>query len=1118
MSAHKPVFYDPSRKRLHISYLSLGIGIFIILAASVVFVITILSARVPDAIKLNFEHPSSVPISHQVGKFNRTLTKIGNWLPKEQKGKAANEHFNPVRVAFYVPWDDASFASLKHHYNDIDWLVVGSGTLSPTDQSLNVVNDRKLNAFLSAQPKNPAKLLMVQNIANDQWDKDVLKKLIANPMRQQNLLNQIIQTAKNSSYSGVVFDFENLDNGDHDKYLQFLKSAKSVLNQNNIIVTITAPAADASWDFKKYAAVSDKIFLMAYDENWVGGAPGPIASQAWFVKNISEVTAKIGADKTIIAIGNYAYDWADSGQNAEALSIEEAWLIAHDSSAKITFDPKSGNSYFNYQENGVNHTVWLLDAASAWNEMKAVQVENTYGIALWRLGSEDSNYWKAQSAIITNTLPQLNNLKTIGDVDVEGNGEVFYITETPKDGFRNITFDQNQLISNQDFVTLPTPFVVNRISAAKPNMLALTFDDGPDATWTPKILDVLKKEGVNATFFVIGENALSHPSLLNRVISEGNEIGNHSYTHPNLARDNQQGTEIELNTTQRLVEAYTKHSMRLFRAPYFGDAEPTTPDELIPALNAQKLGYVNVGLHVDPNDWKTPGVDNIIKTTIAQVEGANSDRSEQIILLHDSGGNREQTLKALPVIIQTLKAKGYQFVTLSEFLGKPKGFTMPEISGKDRAAVDADVAIFISMAVLKAILAWLFAIAIFLGIVKALSMTILGVWQKIKVEKSTPPPINAQEFVSVIIPAYNEEMVIKDAIERVLMTRNASFEIIIANDGSKDNTAKIVEENFGANPKVTLLNLENGGKARALNKAIELAKGDIIIALDADTQFEPDTISKLVRWFIDEKVGAVAGNARVGNEVNLVTRWQGIEYVVAQNIERRALANFDAITVVPGAVGAWRRAALEQAGLYPENTLAEDQDLTIAIQRNGWKVVYDDDAVAWTEAPETFKALSKQRFRWSYGTLQCLWKHRGIFFDNPKTRPNGLAFIGMTQAWVFQIFFALISPLIDLALVISIINTIIKVHQHGFMATHTDLLRMLVYWLCFVTIDVGGGFIAYSIETRKSNFPWLLMIIQKFAYRQIMYIVSIKAIFTAISGLWAGWGQLERSGRVKVSE
>lgn len=1115
MSAHKPVFYDPSRKRLHISYLSLGLGIFIILAASVVFVLTIASARVPDALKLNFEHPSSVPISHQVGKFNRTLTQIGNWLPR---GKAVNARYNPVRAAFYVPWDDASFASLKHHYNDIDWLVVGSGTLSPTDQSLEILADRKLDAFLATQPKTPVKLLMVQNIANDQWDKDVLKKLIANPVRQQNLLNQIVMNAKKSSYSGVVFDFENLDTGDHGKYLQFLKTAKAFLNKNNIIVTITAPVADKSWDFKKYAAVSDKIFLMAYDENWVGGQAGPIASQDWFVKNINEIIGKIGAAKSIVAIGNYAYDWADNGKTADALSIEEAWLIAHDSSAKITFDPKSGNSNFSYQENGINHNVWLLDGVSAWNEMKAVKLENAYGMALWRLGSEDSNYWKAQNAIINNFLPQLNNLSTIGDVDVEGNGEVFYITDTPTNGLRNISFDKNQLVNNEEFVTLPTPFVVNRIAAANPKMLALTFDDGPDAKWTPKILDVLKHEGVNATFFVIGENALSHPNLLNRIISEGNEIGNHSYTHPNLARDNEQGTQIELNTTQRLVEAYTKHSMRLFRAPYFGDAEPTTPDELIPALNAQKLGYVNVGLHVDPNDWKTPGVDNIIKTTITEVEGATPDRTGQIILLHDSGGDREQTLKALPIIIKTLKAKGYQFVTMSEFLGKPKGFTMPKISGKDILAVNADVAIFITIAVLKALLLWLFAIAIFLGIVKALSMTALGLWQKVKVEKSTPPPIDEQEFVSVIIPAYNEEMVIKDAIERVLMTRNAKYEIIIANDGSKDNSAKIVTDNFGNNPLVTLLNLENGGKAVALNKAIKLAKGEIIIALDADTQFEPDTISKLVRWFKDEKVGAVAGNARVGNEVNLITRWQGIEYVVSQNIERRALANFDAITVVPGAVGAWRRKALEEVGLYPENTLAEDQDLTIAIQRKGWRVVYDDDAVAWTEAPETFKALSKQRFRWSYGTLQCLWKHRGIFFDNPKTRPDGLAFIGMTQAWVFQIFFALISPLIDLALLISIINTIIKVHQHGLMATHTDLERMFVYWLCFVAIDVGGGFIAYSIETRKSKFPWFSMIIQKFAYRQIMYLVSIKAIFTAIAGLWAGWGQLERSGRVKLAK
>ena len=1112
----RPVFYDPSKRRLHISYFSFGLGVFIILTAAIVFVWTIFSAHFSSSANLGAGHSnySAAPISHQVHKINRTLNKVGYWLPKDKKNNAA---FAPIRAAFYVPWDDASFASLKNHYDEIDWLVVAAATINPNN-TLEVNEDHKLNSFLGNRPHPITKLLMVQNINNDVWDNKIVDKLTSDQKAQSKFFDDIIKYSHKNNYAGVVFDIENLAPSDHPNYQKFLAAAKKEFTKNNLVLTITAPVADNSWDFAKYSAVSDKIFLMAYDENWVGGPAGPIASQSWFVQKVHEAIAKIGANKTIVAIGNYAYDWADNSKTANALSIEEAWLIAHDSDAKIQFDPKSGNTTFAYQENGVNHTVWLLDGASAWNEMNAVKIENASGLALWRLGSEDSNYWQAQNAIINSQLPQINKLSTIGDVDVEGNGEVLFISATPKNGLRNVSFNKDHLIDNEEFVTLPTPFVVNRVGNKDPKALAITFDDGPDPVWTPKILDVLKQEGVNATFFVIGENALSHPNLLKRIVAEGNEIGNHSYTHPNLARESEEGTLFQLNTTQRLIEAYTKHSVRLFRAPYFGDAEPTTPDELMPALKAQNLGYINVGLHVDPNDWKTPGTQNIIDSTLSQIASATPDRSEQVILLHDSGGNRAQTLAALPVIIRTLKAQGYHFVTISQYLNKPKSEIMPPISGKDLTAVNADVAIFITLAIAKTVLLWLFLLAISLGIVKALVMTALGLWQKIKTERTSPPPINPDEFVSVIIPAYNEEKVIRDAVERVLMTRNAKFEIIVANDGSKDNTAKIIQDNFGDNPLVHLLNLENGGKAQALNKAIAIAKGDIIIALDADTQFEPETIAKLARWFVDDKVGAVAGNARVGNEVNIITKWQAIEYVVSQNIERRALANFEAITVVPGAVGAWRRSALAEVGFYPTDTLAEDQDLTIAIQRNGWKVVYDDDAVAWTEAPETFQALAQQRFRWSYGTLQCLWKHRGIFFDKKDKRPNGLAYIGMVQAWIFQVLFALISPLIDLTLVLSIIDTIVKVHQHGIEATHTEIMRIFIYWLCFVAIDVGGGLIAYSIETRKGKFPLFLMIIQKFAYRQIMYFVNIKAIFAAIAGLWTGWGQLERSGRVTVNK
>ena len=646
-----------------------------------------------------------------------------------------------------------------------------------------------------------------------------------------------------------------------------------------------------------------------------------------------------------------------------------------------------------------------------------------------------------------------------------------------------------------------------------PGKVALTFDDGPDADWTPKILDVLKQKQVTGTFFMIGENAMAEPFLVRRVVDEGHEIGSHTFTHPNLALASTRGTRIELNATQRLIEAYTGRSVRLFRAPYFGDAEPTTADELIPALTAQRAGYTNVGLHVDPNDWQRPGVDAIVDTTLREVEAGNAEQSGQIILLHDGGGDRSQTLAALPRIIDGLRAKGYQFVPVSQLAGLTRDQVMPEVQEGDLAAVRMDVGIFLVAATLGFMLKWSFFLAIALGIARALVLAGLAVNGNRRKNRPLAPEIVPDRFVSVLIPAFNEAKVIEASIRRVLASEQVNVEVIVLDDGSQDGTSDVVRAAFAGEPRVKLLTLENGGKARALNRGLALARGDIVIALDADTQFEPLTIARLARWFEDPEVGAIAGNAKVGNRINLVTRWQAVEYVTSQNLERRALASLDAIMVVPGAVGAWRKAALDDVGGYPVDTLAEDQDLTIAIQRKGWRVGYDIDAVAWTEAPESFRALARQRFRWAFGTLQCLWKHRAIL----RTRkPAGLALVGIPQAWVFQIAFALISPLIDLALIASIVGTAVRVWQHGWAQTESDVLRMGIYWISFMAIDFLCGWVAYRMEKREKRYPGLLLLAQRFVYRQLMYWVVIRAVANALRGPWVGWGKLERSGRVEA--
>ena len=365
----------------------------------------------------------------------------------------------------------------------------------------------------------------------------------------------------------------------------------------------------------------------------------------------------------------------------------------------------------------------------------------------------------------------------------------------------------------------------------------------------------------------------------------------------------------------------------------------------------------------------------------------------------------------------------------------------------------------------------------------------------------------------MLIPCFNEAKVIAASVARILNSSWTRLEVLVLDDGSTDGTSEEVERAFGGDPRVQLLRFQNGGKARALNRGLALATGEVVVALDADTQFPTDTIGRLARWFDDPKVGAVAGNALVGNRVNLITRWQALEYVTAQNLERRALSALGVITVVPGAVGAWRRAAIEALGGFPSDTLAEDQDLTLAVQRAGWKVEFDTEARAYTEAPQTLKGLLKQRFRWSFGTLQCVWKHRAGLF-NPKQPVLG--FVALPQVWMFQIALALVAPLVDLAVVFSLALAAYDFLMHPTEWNHQLLSQTLLYWGAFVLVDLAAASLGMAFERDApwGSLGWLPA--QRFGYRQLMYHVVVKAVITAVHGPEVGWNKLERRATVAI--
>jgi cellulose synthase/poly-beta-1,6-N-acetylglucosamine synthase-like glycosyltransferase/peptidoglycan/xylan/chitin deacetylase (PgdA/CDA1 family)/spore germination protein YaaH len=1021
-----------------------------------------------------------------------------------------------LAIGFYVNWDDGSFASLKQALPHLDWVVPSWLTLSGPTMAMTTDIDTKVLDLIGAEKPATPILPMIQNAVDGKWDGQGLAKLLANPTERTQRVADIVQFLDTNKFQGLTIDFEEVPSKAHPNLQAFLTELRDAFRPHNWVLTLAAPFDDSDWDYKAYADIVDYLVLMAYDQHWEEGTAGPIAAQSWFETTLDKRMAVLDPDHTIVAIGNYAYDWT-KGKPAVDMTFQEAILAAQDSEADIDFDSNAENPHFTYTEDDhVKHDVWFLDAVTAYNEIHAADLYQPAGYALWRLGSEDPSIWSVMGRPYGAPAPV--GLKTIsqgGAIDFEGTGEILRVAQRPAAGTREFDVDPDTGdINDQTYTQLPTSYVIQRVGD-QPKKLALTFDDGPDPQWTPQVLDILKAKGVPATFFVIGQNAAANPELLQRIVADGFDLGNHSYTHPNIGLIPAGLAKLEINATQRLVEAVTGRSMRLFRPPYFGDAEPTTPDEIVPIDIAQSMGYLTVGLRIDPDDWQRPPADTIVQRVLDQVASADPDVRGNIVLLHDSGGERSHTIEALPTLIDKLRAEGYEFVTVASLAGLTRDEAMPPLPAGAMARY-IDIPVFATLGLSGALMSSLFVISIWTGLARLVFMCGLGLLNQRQDKRRKVPEIaEPAPLLSVLIPAHNEAKVIVASIARIVASDYPNLEIIVVDDGSTDGTSDVVRAAFDTNEKVRLLTIPNGGKAQALNHGIAHVQGEIIVALDADTQFEIDTISKLARWFADPKVGAVAGNAKVGNRRNMVTYWQALEYVTAQNLERRALAALGCITVVPGAVGAWRRSVLDDLGGFPIDTLAEDQDLTLSVQKAGYKVLFDSTAVAWTEAPDTLRGLARQRFRWSYGTLQCLWKHSDMLL---RPRYGALGMVAMPQVWLFQIFLALLSPLVDLMFVLQLVQAGLDYLQHGSQFDPSKLITVSTYFALFLLVDAAAAVLALCMERgEKWSLMWWLLL-QRFGYRQLMYYVVVKSVLKAGAGAIVGWGKLERKATVTAGK
>jgi len=1039
------------------------------------------------------------------------------------KGRPFSDFPCGIRAAFYVTWNPESFYSLKNNISKLNLVIPEWFFLDPKEDTLKVTIDTR---GLEVMKESGVKIMpILSNNVNKVFRGDVVKRIIGNAAKRERLINDVIKALTINNFYGINVDFEELDQTTDEPLVAFQKELYEKLHEKGFVVTQDVIPFNDDYNFPELARYNDYIFLMAYDQFNDSSGPGPISSQKWIEAAVDAAAKNIPSEKIILCMAAYGYDWVygTKQDTVSTVSFQDALKIARESEGKIDFDNDTYNLFYNYYDDeDVVHHVFFTDAATNFNTLRFATESNLSGVAIWRLGTEDSRLWHFYDKNMTREglqhfdFNEFAKAAPISEPDYIGYGEILDVVGLPKSGTITPQVDSAEiLISEENYDSLPLPYIIRKYGQPTGKQVVLSFDDGPDPTYTPQILDILGKEHVPASFFLVGINAENNIPLVKRIYNEGYEIGNHTFTHPNIAAVSTQRANIEMESTRLLIEAITGHSTILFRAPFNADYEPGATEELIPIALARKKNYLDIGESIDPEDWE-PGVsaDTILSRIIAIKKRLDADTiNGGIILLHDAGGDsRKATVTALPQIIKYFKDNGYQFTTIANLLHKQRDDLMPPIpkgSGYYLIQLNYFLAEFGYWG--GHILSSLFIVFIILSLTRIFLMAILAAVQHRREKQENIIPSwaageTAAPLVSIIVPAYNEEVNAVSSLNNLLKTDYPNFEIIFVDDGSKDSTFEKVTAAFKNNPKMRVFTKPNGGKASALNYGILQSQAGYVVCIDADTKLLPNAVSLLMRHFDDKEgegknlTGAVAGNVKVGNEVNAITRWQAIEYITSQNFDRKAFAAVNAITVVPGAIGAFQKKALEEAGGFTTDTLAEDCDLTVRILRRGYIIKNDNNAIAMTEAPESVRMFLKQRFRWSFGVMQTFWKNRDALFN---WKYKWLGWVALPNILIFQFIIPTIAPLADIFMII------------GLATGNSE--KILVYYFAFMLVDAAVSILAFSYEKEKiSKLIWLIP--QRFVYRWLMYYILFKSYRKAIKGELQHWGVLKRTGNVKDVE
>ena len=1102
----KPIFFDPTSHRLvFFAIFSIVFLVFALVWFGLFFAHLYGAQLPPNSAVAKPEIAQSAPMNGLVHPHDRqNLPTPGAPVPDTSEiflNDAALRSNQTPKVHAFVPyWSMAGLVETRTNIATIDVLLPEWFTLERSSgeiSSLPAIHRSKLQDVWF-EHRDHVKIFPVvkadlaQGNQSAQW--------LTSSKLQRDLVQAASALIDEQEFDGLCFDFVGATAQEADAIAAFSLALKAEFDRAGQENCIIAAIDDALLKHPKAADLADRLIVLAFQEPGPFSGPAPLAPQDWYEENLSALVSSIPAENLVIALGAFGMDWVSGKPAPDNVNFFDITDAAARNNGTIEMDHESLNSTVSFTDaQGKRHQIWFLDAVTAHNQLTPLPLDQVAGVAVWPVFGGDPGVWDllSQERATGHADPNiLQEIRPASHVNYTGKGPLLTVQNPAAPGRRVVVADPDSgQITDADYLQLPRAFTVALSGKLPDNSVILTFDDGPSQKYTPKILDILKTYDVPAVFFVVGTRVQDSPEIVRRIVDEGHEIGVHTYSHPNIANISDLRLRLELHASQELIKSISGQYTNLFRAPYGFDENPETPSEARVLNLLSNEHYVVVGIEIDSTDWTRPGADKIVQTvtTLAQSNQGN------VILLHDAGGDREQTLLALPRIIEALQETGISFVPLSSITGQAEGL-QPDSAVQDQAMI-SDVS-FWAIRALKSATTTVFFFLITAGIIRSLVVLVLALIKERRAHTSG----EASLAVTVLIPAFCEETVISEAVRSVLNSTYPIEQVIVIDDGSTDETAKVVSANFGSDPRVRLVRQENMGKAEALNHGIRLIKSPVFVAIDADTIISPEAIGLLVRHFNDTAVGAVAGNVKVGNRRNLLTRLQAVEYITSQNLDRRAFEVLNGIMVVPGSIGAWRTEAVRNSGGYTTQTIVEDADLTVSMIRNGFKVVFEPLAHAFTEAPETIAQWMRQRLRWHFGMLQIAWKHKSAFFER-----RAVGRISIPDLVLFGVLFSLFAPIADFVIVVNLIDLAGQIADSPKLTLENTSVLVAIAYIVYLLSDLVLATIAFSLEPNEDKrlLPWALT--QRFFYRQIYWIVALRSIARAVTGRFTGWRKITRT-------